>query len=259
MLAAVSALALGADGHASGTPGGRVPVVVELFTSEGCSSCPPADQVLANLVATQPVDGAEIIALGEHVDYWDHQGWRDPFSSAWFTARQSEYDTKVFRLESIYTPQLVVDGRQQLVGSDGADARRAIARAARERSERVRVAIAGGAATDGWRVDVSADGDSAFKAGEDVMLGVTEDGLVSHVKRGENSGRALRHVAVVRALSAVGELPPGGRSFSLTRAIGIDPAWQRPALHVVAFVQDRRTRQVLGAATLPVPWQPQVF
>src|SRR5919197_1000415 len=99
--ASIVALARGMQ-SAPSVPRERVPVIVELFTSEGCSSCPPADEVLSRLVATQPVPNAEIIALGEHVDYWDRLGWRDAFSSPIFTARQSEYDAKAFRTANIY-------------------------------------------------------------------------------------------------------------------------------------------------------------
>jgi len=105
-----------------------MPILVELFTSEGCSDCPPADTVLGQLIRTQPIGGAEIIGLGEHVDYWDRLGWRDRFSSAALTGRQQLYQAR-FRTESIYTPQMVVDGRAELVGSDTTAARRAIERA----------------------------------------------------------------------------------------------------------------------------------
>ena len=112
---------------AAGTP---TAVVVELFTSEGCSSCPPADDVLRELVGRQPLANINIIGLGEHVDYWDRLGWRDPFSAAAFTTRQTEYEARAFRTGSIYTPQIVVDGRFQEIGSDRAAVRRAISQAA---------------------------------------------------------------------------------------------------------------------------------
>src|SRR5712691_315708 len=111
------------DSHAAAP----MPILVELFTSEGCSDCPPADTVLGQLIRTQPIGGAEIIGLGEHVDYWDRLGWKDRFSSAALTGRQQLYQAR-FRTESIYTPQIVVDGRAELVGSDTNAARRAIER-----------------------------------------------------------------------------------------------------------------------------------
>ena len=101
------------------------PVIVELFTSEGCSDCPPADTLLDKLIAMQPVAGAQIIGLGEHVTYWDRLGWKDRFSADALTSRQETYQTH-FRTESIYTPQMVVDGRLEFVGSDAAAARKAI-------------------------------------------------------------------------------------------------------------------------------------
>src|SRR5262249_33462805 len=107
-------------------------VIAELFTSEGCSSCPPADEELSRLLARQG-SGVDVLALGEHVDYWDGLGWRDRFSSARFSERQSEYDSRVFKTGSIYTPQLVIDGRLQMVGSDHAAIQRAIDQAAQAR------------------------------------------------------------------------------------------------------------------------------
>ena len=119
------ALAISSGGVRAAPP---TPVIVELFTSEGCSDCPPADTLLEKLIATQPVPGAEIIGLGQHVDYWDRLGWKDRFSSAALTSRQQLYQAR-FGTESIYTPQMVVDGRAELVGSDATAARKAIERA----------------------------------------------------------------------------------------------------------------------------------
>src|SRR5712692_4536850 len=116
------------------------PILVELFTSEGCSDCPPADGVLEKLIATQPISGVEVIGLGQHVDYWDQLGWKDRFSSAALTNRQRIYSVR-FNLESIYTPQIVVDGRAQLVGSDGKAAAQAIAHALAAKHGLVRIDI----------------------------------------------------------------------------------------------------------------------
>ena len=116
-------------GVAQGTQTNRTPVLVELFTSEGCSSCPPADALLAKLDHDQPIDGAQIIVLGEHVDYWDGQGWHDRFSSHDYTDRQSEYSSRL-HFPDVYTPQMIVDGTEQFVGNDAAHAQRAIQHAA---------------------------------------------------------------------------------------------------------------------------------
>jgi hypothetical protein len=221
------------------------PVIVELFTSEGCSSCPPADALLQQLVSTQPVAGVQIVALGEHVDYWDQQGWKDRFSSAALTNRQQGY-AQALNVESIYTPQMVVDGRVQLVGSDAASARRAIGQ---ELSvPRGTVTIALEPRGDRVNVTLSPAGLPPVGRGQraEVVVAVTEDGLSSDVRRGENHGRVLNHVAVVRQLTTVGD----AGAAPLQHEITIDPSWRRDRLKVVAFVQESRSRRIMAAGAV---------
>ena len=228
------------------------PVLVELFTSEGCSSCPPADRLLAGM-ALAPADAALVVPLGEHVDYWDDLGWRDRFSSAAYTARQQMYARR-FGGDGPYTPQLVIDGRSECVGSDAASARNAIAKAAAQPHGTMTVNLA---ASDGpgLRLTLTAK-DLPQKTSEraDMLVAITENGLRSSVTRGENRGRVLTHAAVVRHLAVVGEAI--GSSATIARVLTLSPDWQREALHVVAFVQERRTGAVLAAATTPVVSRP---
>lgn len=241
----IIALAI-SNGHTAGTP---APVVVELFTSEGCSDCPPADAVLEKLIGAS-VPGAEVIGLGEHVDYWDQLGWKDRFSSAALTNRQNVYGAR-FNLDSVYTPQIVVDGRAQLVGSDGAAAVTAIERARTTAHAAVRVDVAPrDARTIGVVVTVRelpalGRGDRA-----EIVVAITEDHLRSAVTRGENHGRTLTHAAVVRSLTAIGQASAGESTARADVPIGAD--WKRDELKVVAFVQEQRGRAILGAAAAPL-------
>jgi hypothetical protein len=215
----------------------RVPVIVELFTSEGCSSCPPADSLLADLIRTQPIKSAEIIALEQHVDYWNRLGWKDPFSSAQFTARQDEYARR-FRIDSIYTPQMVVDGRTQFVGNDPRRASAEIANAAAQPKAMVRLSIEGGA----LRIEANAASES------DLVLAITETALETDVKRGENGGRTLVHSAVVRSWSSTKIKGTANQTVPLR----IDPAWTKDHVSAVAFVQDRRTGVITAAVRIPL-------
>jgi hypothetical protein len=228
----------------------RVPVVVELFTSEGCSSCPPADKVLTELVSTQPVAGAQIIALGEHVDYWDSLGWRDPFSQSAFSKRQSAYDQTVFRTGQIYTPQMVVDGHREFIGSSMPAARRAIADAVADRVSRVQVSARAVALDDAISVNVEVTpAAAAMLAGEaDVYVAAIESGLATDVQRGENRGRLLHHSAVTRALTSIGTTRTAAQ-WSGEGRLPLDPTWAPRALEIVAFVQDRASLRILGAAS----------
>ena len=228
---------------ASSTP---VPVIVELFTSEGCSSCPPADALLLRLGNEQSVAGAQIVALEEHVDYWNDLGWNDPFSSYEFTERQQNY-AQSFRHGGPYTPQMVVDGQVEFVGSRSDQARKAIAAATTEPRANVTI-LRDPAASDKpeWTVSVrqlTATGDTA-----EVWLAVTETGLQSNVEAGENSGRNLSHAAVVRKLFKLGDANAhNDDAFSGLAKIAVQPNWKKENLQLVAFVQERRSRQIVGA------------
>lgn len=228
-----------------------VPVIVELFTSEGCSSCPPADALLQRLADSS---GPEIIALGEHVDYWDHQGWKDRFSSARLTDRQRTYAAR-FNTESIYTPQMVVDGRAELVGSDAAGAHRAIDRAAAAPHGAVRIAVESTANPAQVAVDVNVSGLPAISRGDraEIVVAITEDHLSSDIKRGENHGLFLKHTAVVRRLTTIGDaIAPAASGHA---QLALEPDWHRDQLKIVAFVQEHSSRTILASAAVTMPRQ----
>jgi hypothetical protein len=228
----------------------RVPVLVELFTSEGCSSCPPADELLNRLDQSQPVAGVEVIALSEHVDYWNRFGWADPFSSAQFSERQNDY-ARVLGLDDIYTPQMIVDGRLQFVGSNSSSARAAIATAARDAKAEVTVTLAKRptSLTDEVPIDIHVANLPSVSAGDtaELMLAITESGLRSNVSRGENRGRKLTHTAVVRKLAGLGSLSGSTNSKTTVR---LEKQWNRSGLKVIVFVQERASRRVLGATSV---------
>ncbi len=223
-------------------PADRVPVVLELFTSEGCSSCPPADQLLSKLVNTQPVPGVEIIPLGMHVTYWDQLGWRDPASLKLATERQQDY-SRVFGEDRVYTPQAVVDGREELIGSAEAGVRQALTKAAQQ--PHAQLSMAASADGDAITAQVTIDRVPAeVKEKLRAWLIVTEDDLTSVIKRGENGGRTLRHDAVVRSIAG-SDL---GAAGVLSLRASLKPEWKRERLHVVALLQGTKSRRIWGAA-----------
>lgn len=221
----------------------RPAVVVELFTSEGCSSCPPADNLLMRLGRALP--GVEVIPLSEHVDYWNQLGWTDRFSSPLFSARQQDYG-RAFHLESVYTPEMVVDGETEFNGSDGSRAQQAILNAAREPKAVLAIAMRG-------------DGTAHLQVGSvppgvrnvDLFLAITEANLESVPRAGENGGRRLRHTGVVRNLSTIGHFDTRkSASYAADAKINLNPQWSRENLRLVWFAQDRSTRKIIGAATV---------
>jgi hypothetical protein len=185
----------------------RRPVLVELFTSEGCSSCPPADELLQKIDRTQPVMDAEIVVLSEHVDYWDDDHWRDPFSSHAYSERQDAYASR-FGLNTVYTPQMVVDGRFETVGSDERRALGAVENAAKygKATLSVRPTILAGQGAVQVHVDSAPLPASADSNSADVTIALADESDESHVRGGENGGRTLTHVSVLRSLTRAGSV-----------------------------------------------------
>jgi hypothetical protein len=221
----------------------RSPVLVELFTSEGCSSCPPADKLLESLDRAQPVEGAETIVLSEHVDYWNHAGWTDPFSSARFSQRQQMYARR-FKLEGPYTPQMVVDGNVEFVGSDGRRAVAGISNAAATEKALVRISSLPTGKGSPFRVRIEVSG----SANAEVFVALALNEAESQVVRGENGGRKLRHVAVVRSLAQIGKVRAGDR-FSKAVDLPAGKEANPQGFRIVVFVQERGQGRVLGAAS----------
>jgi hypothetical protein len=204
----------------------RAPILVELFTSEGCSSCPPADKVLTSL-------DSQVIVLGEHVDYWDHQGWRDPWSSHANTVRQETYARR-FGIDGPYTPQMVIDGSVEFNGSEGRRAADEIAKAGKREKDAIRLRRT----ASGLEIETD-----AMSHGSNIMLAVAPASGDSQVKAGENNGRHLQHVAMVKSLRRVGTAKKGV-AFRQTVELPGDAA----SMRLVVFAQDGDAGPVYGAA-----------
>jgi hypothetical protein len=210
--------------------------------------------LLARLEEQQPVAGAEIIALEEHVDYWDHQGWNDPFSSAQWTQRQEAYSTG-FGDHSVYTPELVVNGRSGFVGSREGDAHRAVASAAGQPRTLIALTVLNSEKHDHARLKIEVRKVEGAESGDvaEIWLAITEKALHSAVSGGENSGRDLHHASVVRWLHKAGAADSNAAvAFAGESELKLDSAWKRANLRVVVFVQEKRSRHILGGASARV-------
>jgi hypothetical protein len=216
----------------------KQPVLVELFTSEGCSSCPPADRVLTILQNDQLIPNADVITLGFHVDYWDHGGWRDRFSSPDYTKRQEAYAQQM-RIGSTYTPQIVVDGLAEFVGSDRAKANDVIAKIAALPKPTIDLKLENGKlaaniSTLPTHVDAT------------VYLAVTENGLTTGVGGGENVGETLVHSSVVRDLIPIGTVKGTENSLNIEWTVPVNKDWKAENLRYVVFVQENNTLKILA-------------
>ncbi|CAN5729065.1 hypothetical protein BH11PLA1_BH11PLA1_05770 [soil metagenome] len=218
--------------------------VVELFSSEGCSSCPPADDVLAHVHAQAKKEGRAVYTLAFHVDYWDHLGWKDRFATPEYTQRQRDYAFNLKTL-SLYTPQMIVNGTSEFVGSKRARAESDIAAALKTTAPvAVAATLAARKAGEPFVVDASA---LTAPAGTRLCAALAEDGLVSQVKAGENSGSTLKHEGVVRAYAAAAPDAKHAARLTLKPSATIDEAKST----VVVFVQDEKTMRILGATAIP--------
>jgi hypothetical protein len=238
----------GSKADAVGTT--RTPVLVELFTSEGCSSCPPADTLLQKL-DQQPIAGAELIVLSEHVDYWNHIGWKDPYSARFYSERQSAYG-KRFGLDSVYTPQMVVDGMSEFVGSNTSFANQAFEKALHRPKLPVRlssISVTSHLLTG--HLETGSLDNSYGTADAEVYLVLALNRAESRVSAGENAGHNLQHVSVVRRISKIGAVKQG-QALSREVQVKLGPGEDSGNLRLIAFVQQSQQGRVLGAAVVRV-------
>jgi hypothetical protein len=218
------------------------PTLVELFTSEGCSSCPPADALLAQIQRDRP----NAVVLSEHVDYWNDIGWTDPYSSAAATARQQEYIRR-FHLESAYTPEMIIDGTYQLVGNDKRGAYADIGRASTE--PKLKLSISQPRLNSANQVSFHLAA-PATSGPVDVYAVLAQNHASQQVASGENGGRTLMHVSIARTLRQVGTLA-SGKSFDGDVTLPLPPGQSAADVHVVAFLQ-RDSGAVVGVGVASV-------
>ncbi|MHB1938041.1 MAG: DUF1223 domain-containing protein [Acidobacteriaceae bacterium] len=221
------------------------PVLVELFTSEGCSDCPPADTLVQQLDERQPISGAQLIVLSEHIDYFNHDGWKDPYSSSLLTERQYAY-AHALGLKDVFTPQILVDGVYELWGKTSQQMEDVLRQASATPTIPVRIRDAKiDSGSPLLRAHIEVDG-TRERHNADIYAAVALDHAESQVLRGENGGRHLTHVAVVRILKPVGKLKKG-KTLDADIAIKLNPGDVSANLRLIVFVQESGPGRVVGA------------
>jgi hypothetical protein len=224
------------------------PVVLELFTSEGCSSCPPADELLSKLGSSS----TGVIPLAYHVDYWDSVGWSDPFSSGQWTARQTVY-VRAMKLSGADTPQIVINGRWRCVGSDPGAIARAIAAARATPPPGVVTVRATPPAAGSHELEVNLSARMVRAAGDEsliVLLAIYENGLVAKIDGGENGGHQFTYDYTVRKIVPAFELKSAaGTALENEIRVELDPSWKLDHLGVAAFIQEENSLAIDGAVT----------
>jgi hypothetical protein len=236
------ALACHGQSTPAATPDARVPILVELFTSEGCSDCPPADKLLAQVDATQPIPGARAIVLEEHVTYWDRQGWRDPFSLDEVTDRQQQYQYR-FQLQDVFTPQMVVDGAVQFVGNNPGALGKALTNAATTPKQPLTI---DNAHWQNGAAEFTVHGPTP--SGSRLVAVLAADSAHSDVLHGENAGHTLQHVAVLRVIKEFKPEEANGHALRLAGG-SLDHGNEATGpVRLVVFLVDHKTGHVLAVA-----------
>jgi hypothetical protein len=248
IVAAMTAFTLAAVLQAQEGARDQGAVLVELFTSEGCSSCPPADALLRLVNGSRTSAGLLVVGISEHVTYWNQLGWSDPYSSPVYTERQNAYGLR-FQLDGVYTPQMVINGAEQIVGSDRAALAQAVQKEEEQKPRMSLRILSLSVAQDKVTVRFSAGGDVPAK-GVDVIAVLADDSDKSNVLHGENSGRLLAHVSVARSISRVGKVQAAGER---TVQIQIPSTFQASqGHHLILFAQTPGNGRVLGTDTKPL-------
>ena len=215
------------------------PALVELFTSEGCSSCPPADALLAQIQREQP----NAVVLSEHVDYWNHIGWTDTYSSAAATERQQAYSEQ-FKLSTVYTPQMVIDGTYQLVGNDKSAAYADIARASA--APKLKISLTQPRQDVGNHISFHLT-TAAVTTPATLYAVLAQNHGSQRVDRGENGGRTLMHISIARTLKRIDTLS-AGKPFDGDVTLALPSGQTANDVHVVAFLQ-QDSGAIIGVAT----------
>lgn len=217
-------------------------VVVELFTSEGCSSCPPADALLRQVHLKQTPQQQLILGISEHVTYWDRLGWKDPYSLNVFTERQNQYASR-FGLDGPYTPQMVVNGRNQFVGSDAQALQQALLRNAQGPHTALHIVSS---TRSGKEWDVAFTVAPSSKP-LDIYAVFTDDSDRTDVPRGENAGRSLMHISVARSLMRVAQVAAGTQHSQSIHLPMPFQAGEGKGHHLILFAQEQHQEAIVGA------------
>ena len=246
LIAAMSFVSLQLGAASTGRNAAPKPILVELFTSEGCSSCPPADTYLQQLDEHQPVPNAQLIVLSEHVDYYNQGGWMDPYSATRYTSRQDAY-ARVHGLVERYTPEIVVDGTYDIWTKTPQQMEASLSRAAL--APKIPVQILSASVKRGipeMQAEIDVDG-TQLRHNAEIYAAVALDHAASSVLRGENGGQHLTHVAVAEVLEPVGKVKKGAK-IQIPVVLKLDPEVASKNLRLIIFVQESGMGKVVGAA-----------
>lgn len=220
----------------------KSPVLVELFTSQGCPTCPAADKILTDLEISQPIAEAEIITLAWHVDYWDSFGWKDEFASPVFSQRQVAY-SRALNIGETYTPQMFVDGTTHFIGTKLDKATKAITNAAKSEKTEITLSL------DKDKIKISIPNLPKHERAT-VFVAFVQNNLSRKIGRGNNAGKTLLHSSVARDLRSVGSVEPQTQKFETETFLQFQPVWEKENLNLIVFVQENGSRKILAVSRI---------